>query len=367
MGRQLICAVLTNVPAPYRLPMWDALAATGLVELHVIYCAEAHIDPSMDGRQAIRYQSHFLSAPYVAENNRFSHADLGVWRLLSDIAPEVVVTTGFIWTYLFAFAWAKFHGVPHVAMTDGTPESESGLSWAHRVVRRLVFTGTKAFVGASDGSRRLYALYGVSPKRCFKAALCVRNESFEMPETERPYDLMYSGRFVAHKNPIFALDVAQAVAQRLGRRVRIRVLGQGPLEAELHGHARALEADVDVTFSGYLPQAELPRAYRSAKVFLFPTLLDPWGVVANEACAAGTVCVVSPHAGVAGELIVDDVSGQICPLTVSGWADRVSRLLRDPALWSRQSAEAKRMVQDFNFDSAAQGMLEALQCARTCL
>ena len=59
-------------------------------------------------------------------------------------------------------------------------------------------------------------------------------------------------------------------------------------------------------FHGFAAQRELPDLYRSAKVFLFPTLADVWGVVANEACAAGLPVIVSPHAGVAGELVRDD-------------------------------------------------------------
>ena len=32
------CVVVTNEPAPYRLPMWEELATRYNVELHVVYC-----------------------------------------------------------------------------------------------------------------------------------------------------------------------------------------------------------------------------------------------------------------------------------------------------------------------------------------
>lgn len=363
MSRKITCAVLTNVPVPYRLPMWDALARMGDVTLHVIYCAEAHIDPTQDGRQAQGYTSHFLTAPYQIGEGNFAHADWGVTRLLSRIQPDVVVTTGFIWTYLFGFLWTRLHRVPHVALTDGTAESEASLSWAHRLVRRVVFAGTKAFVGASEGSWQLYARYGVPRARFFKAVLCIHNERFAQPEGERPFDMLFSGRLIQVKNPLFAIDVAQAAARRLGRKVSLRILGKGAMEAEVRAHALAASDTVDVTFSGYLPQADLPQAYRSARLFLFPTRLDPWGVVANEACAAGAVCIVSPHAGAANELVLDGETGQVCELSVEHWADRAARLLADPALWRRQSLAAQKHVQDFNFDKAADGMRQALHRA----
>ena len=40
--------------------------------------------------------------------------------------------------------------------------------------------------------------------------------------------------------------------------------------------------------AGFARQEDLPRWYGASRVFLFPTQWDPWGVVANEACAAAT-------------------------------------------------------------------------------
>jgi putative transposase len=53
---------------------------------------------------------------------------------------------------------------------------------------------------------------------------------------------------------------------------------------------------------GYFSQNELPYYYALTRVFLFPTLLDPWGVVANEACAAGVPVITCSNAGAAGDL-----------------------------------------------------------------
>ena len=172
--RRIRCAVVTNVPAPYRLPMWDILAESGEVDLQVIYCAAAHIDPSQDGRSQ-RYPVHFLGGRYQAFDTRFTHADPGVWKVLSEIRPDVVITNGFIPTFVFAFAWAVAHRVPHVTMTDGTLESESTLTWKHRLIRRVVFAFTRSHLGACQGSVDLYRDYGIDPSRIHVSALCTKN------------------------------------------------------------------------------------------------------------------------------------------------------------------------------------------------
>lgn len=360
--RPIRCAVITNVPAPYRLPTWDLLAASGHVELHMVYCSGAHIDPSQDGRSS-RYQVHFLKGRYDIHDTRFSHADPGVWRLLNSIQPDVVVTSGFIPTFLFAFAWAVTHRVPHVTMTDGTLESERGLSWKHRLVRRFVFSLTKSFVGACQGSTDLYLSYGLSRERIHVAALCTDNSRFASVAVPRNQDLLFCGRFIASKNPLLAIRVANLAAQRLRRRLVLRFVGKGDMEPAMRQMAQEVSEWVDVSFAGYLSQAELPLEYAASRVFLFPTSFDCWGVVANEACAAGVPCVVTPHTGVVDELIQDGVTGFVCPLDEAMWVDRVVQLLTDDALWQSMSLAARREVERFTFAHAAQGLLTALQQA----
>jgi glycosyltransferase involved in cell wall biosynthesis len=295
-------------------------------------------------------------------DKRFYHADFSVWRVLNELKPDVVVTSGFIPTFLYAFAWAITHRVPHIPMTDGTDESERGLTWKHRLVRRLVFSMSSAFIGACEGSRRLYRSYKVQQDRIFLAPLCTDNQRFSASKEEKRFDFIFCSRFVEHKNPLFALEVAHAVAQQIGRKVSLRFVGQGVLEGEIRRRAEQLHATVDVSFAGYLSQELLPLEYARSRVFLFPTSFDPWGVVINEACAAGVPCVVSPHTGVAGELIRDGESGYVCRLdSPSEWSARCAELLTNSLRWTQMSDAARGAVGAYHFQAAANGVLDAVR------
>src|SRR5205823_6860940 len=46
---------------------------------------------------------------------------------------------------------------------------------------------------------------------------------------------------------------------------------------------------------GYTPRAELPALYRGARVFVFPSLFEGFGIPVVEAMACGVPCVVSAH------------------------------------------------------------------------
>lgn len=355
--------MVTNIPAPYRIPVYERLAADPACQLHLVYCSGSEPDRAWKLKGGA-FDQVYLKERFWTVKGRFIHFNPDVWGALRRIQPDVVVTTGYNPTHLLAFLYARLHGAAHVVMTDGTKESEAGYSWAHRLVRRVVFAGSAAFVGASQGAMALFAQYGVPVARTFKSHLCADNAAYEGTQhAAKRYDLLFSGRMVGIKNPFFVLEVARSLAARLQRRVSVAFLGSGDLQPELKARAQTLADELDVSFPGFIQQADLPSYYAAARVFLFPTAWDPWGVVANEACAAGVPVLVTPQAGVAGDLVVDGRNGWIMPLDVCAWTTRCEWLLTDPDLYARMSAQARELVQPFNFDAAAQGLKSAIVLA----
>ncbi len=80
--------------------------------------------------------------------------------------------------------------------------------------------------------------------------------------------------------------------------VLLHIAGRGPQEAALRLQAEQLGLSGHVRFLGFLPDADLPLAYRAADVNLVPTTaLEGFGLTAAEALAAGTPSMVTPVGG----------------------------------------------------------------------
>ncbi|WP_310461008.1 glycosyltransferase [Sphaerotilus sp.] len=357
------------MPAPYRVPVFAALASLTNADVHCIYLT--HKEPNRDWQLEATSDSvhvHYPPSRELQVGDKFIHFTAGLSALLAEIAPDVVVTTSYSQPYLTAFLHAWRRNIPHVVMTDGTDTSEQSLTWMHRQIRRAVFARSAAFVGPSLGSRRLYASYGIASGSIFQSHLCADMAHFQAVDqaaegTERPVDFIFSGRMHPVKNPGFAMDVAAGTAHRIGRRVSMVYLGKGPLWNDLQAQARAMSELVDVKFPGFLDQTALPRAYRQGKIFLFPSSWDPWGVVANEACAVGLPVLVTPMAGAAGEIVRDHENGRILPLDLRAWIDAATVLLSDEALWQRMSTRGRQLVADYTYDNAAHGLADAVTFA----
>lgn len=352
-------ALVTNTPPPYRVPVFQRLGNMADIAFQAIFCARREPNRHWD-LPPLDFDHVFLCERFITRHGRYIHNNPDVIPVLQRFAPDVVITDGFNPTHLYAFGYAWLKGMPHLAMTDGTDISEQNLSRLHKTVRRFVYARSSAFLPASAGGQRHYESYGIPAERCFTSCLCIDNKAFApRPDQERRFDFIFSGRIEEVKNPLFALRVAAAAARRLGRKVSILYAGSGSLQENLRAEASANAQWVDVTFHGFAAQRELPDLYRSARLFLFPTLWDPWGVVANEACAAGLPVLVSPAAGVCGDLVRDGENGFICALNVDVWADKAALLLSHQDIWEDFSRRSLHLVGEFTFDHAADGIAQA--------
>lgn len=141
------------------------------------------------------------------------------------------------------------------------------------------------------------------------------------------------------------------------------LVGDGPERARLLAQAAELgvSANNRLQVTGFVQPADLPAQYGQSKVLLFPSQLEPWGVVANEACAAGTVVITTPNTGCAAELVVHQQSGLVLPADAAQWAQMLDQLLRQPAHLTQLSQGAVLQVQPYNYQQAAAGIIDAIK------
>lgn len=354
--------ILTNIPTPYRLPVYDLISAESGIDLHVLYMAarERNRHWRLPRPQA---PSTVLPSREIRLGGRYVHIAWGVWRHLRRLRPDVLVTTGFNPPQLLAVLYCTVHGAAHVAQTDGTPESEERLTSLHRIVRRIVAHRTAAFVAASDAGLELLRRWGAPAARVYKSPLAVDNAAFAArANDEKDVDLLFSGQLSPVKNPLFALEVAARCAAVLRRPVVVAFVGDGPLRDAIADRVRALP-DVEVRIAGFQQQQDLPAWYGRSRVFLFPTTWDPWGLVLNEASAAGIPSIVSPFAGSGQELITDGIDGYVRPLDPDAWALAAADLLTSPEVARPMAEKARLVVSGYTFQRAAAGLVEALEVA----
>jgi glycosyltransferase involved in cell wall biosynthesis len=356
--------VVSNELPPHRLPFFRRLAQRPGLDLLAIFRTAGAL-PGDEQPASEQLSRNTPASHFVSLHGGHLHDDAAVLRTLRAFAPDVVVTDGFHAHQLCAFGHALVKNVPHVAMTDETYASAQSISSAQQAIRRFVYARSAAFVAASRGGFRLYESYGVPLSRCFRSCLCIDNASFapRFGAEEKRYDFIFSGHMEEVANPMFVLSVVSETARLLGRKVRLLLVGAGELENRVHQSVARRSEFVDADFVTCSSPEELPALYRSARIFLFPTLSDPWGMAVNEACAAGLPVILTPEAGAAGELVRDGENGFVCDLNVANWANLAALLLENEDTRRNFSARSLWLVEEYNYDNAVNGLLDACRYA----
>lgn len=348
---------LTQTTAPYRERMHE-LIAEKIPDYEVIFCAK--YEPDRLWKVEIgNYKHRFLTER--VDTVLHTHNNPEIWKILNQENPDVVIITAFKPTMLYAFVWCVLKRKKLIVYNDGTLISERNFSFIQKMSRRLIFSQAKAFVAPAEGGLDLYESYGIPRRKMFKSCLCIDNSRFTpKPTGEREYDIMFSGQIVERKMPMFFVEIATKLKQKLPD-LRVLIIGEGDMRKQM---LEELDKNgVNYHFAGYLDQQTLPVFYANAKLFLFPSLNDPWGVVANEACAAGTPVITCENAGVANDLIINGENGYVLPLDADSWTQHACDLLSNAEKLSLFSEKAVQKVQAYNHQQAADGILDSIALA----
>jgi glycosyltransferase involved in cell wall biosynthesis len=188
-------------------------------------------------------------------------------------------------------------------------------------------------------------------RRALRRADCVTCAS-EYLKRRVTADLGYAGEVPVIYNGVDTGRFFPA-RSRPGKTLRVLVVGKPSLRKGfqfLPGIADRLRPGTEILYTNiwardtFLPPHDrlrrvgpvahdrMPDLYRSADIFLFPTVREGFGRAALEAMASG-IPVVASECSALPELIVEGKGGFLCPVgDVEAFADRINRLSREPSL-----------------------------------
>ncbi len=158
--------------------------------------------------------------------------------------------------------------------------------------------------------------------------------------------VLFVGRLVREKGAGVLLESAVKIITYYPR-IKFVIAGTGPLLQGLRDRARQLGIDGKVVFTGFVDDQTRNSLYQVADVAAFPSLYEPFGIVALEAMVAG-VPVVASDTGGFSEILVHGVNGLKAYTNNSdSLANNVLTLLHSPELCREVADQARKDVSEF--------------------
>jgi glycosyltransferase involved in cell wall biosynthesis len=170
--------------------------------------------------------------------------------------------------------------------------------------------------------------------------------------------IFFAGRIVNEKGIQVLLNAAPKILANYPN-VKFVIAGRGPCLDELKGLTSYLGLDNKVYFTGYLNDVQITKMYKAIDIATFPSLYEPFGIVALEGMLAGAATVVSDTGGL-NEIISHGIDGMKSYAgNPNSLADSILECLFDEKLCERMSKKAhEKVVSEFNWDTISKKTMD---------
>jgi len=382
-GRRTTVAVVTPNPTPYRAPFFRRLAQFDDLDLRVFFLTKG--SPTRPWTvDCSGFEHEFLSEwsiPVGGKDRARYRVNTSIFRRLAETNPDACVVAGYNhFTTQAAIVNSIATRTPWCLMSESHINKKRGrlrvflkralLGPILRTMGAAMVTGTLA--------RRYMESMGVAPDRIFIVANTPDVTALrKAAERNRPQRqqlqgrlgvggkrvILFVGRLLEEKG-LRTLFEAYETARSRRSDLALVIVGDGPRRRDYEALAehRGLW---DVRFAGFRPQDELPEIYAAADLFVLPSLVEPWGVVVNEAMASGLPVVLSDQVGASADLVEQGGNGFVVPVGNSAaLAEKILDAFSNDARRREMGTRSLEIISGWDYEASAANFRAAIDKAR---
>jgi len=368
-------AVVTNILAPYRVPLFEAMARQ-VDDFTVFLMAkreenrEWEIGPVNFKTEVLKGFHHKPGSSEIS-----LHWNYDVVRALRAANPDVVMSGGFAPANIEAYLYCKLFGKAYVGWGEFTLRDIAPSSMLRRALRRWMTKGSSASIASSTEARDAFLHYGAAARSVLTALMPVEVERFHRDAlafraTQAYADLrqrfsqpilMSVGRLTDRKGFRDLLAIYELVAEERPE-ASLVLIGDGQDRPAYEAIVREKQLR-QVHFIGFVSRDVLPRYLSLADLFVFPTRSDTYGAVLAEAMAVGLPVASSIFAAATEDLVQEGINGyRIVPTLHAASAERILDILAlSPEERSAMGRAGYRIVKETDIGESAGAMVRFLR------
>ncbi len=391
--RAVRLAYVVSHPIQYQAPLLRMLAADPGIELVVFFCSDFSLRAYRDsGFGADVHWDVPLTAGYHS-------VVLPRWRDTTRPRTFAPIARGFfrhfargvggepfdaVWVHgyssvntLHAMLAARALGLPVLLRAEPWLQDRKRSGW-RLWIKRAFFTALRGFVSAvlPIGTRNAeyWDFYLGHRFPSFLMPYAVDNRRFASDTSAETEQLRESfGLETGRSVILFASklqerkhcdDLLQAYllligTLPLGERPHLLIVGDGEQMPLLRRSVEEAGAHL-VRFTGFRNQTELPGIFALSTVFVLPSVHEPWGLIVNEAMAAGLPVIVSDAVGCAVDLVQDGANGFSFPARDIPSLTTALRAVLVPGVAERMGECSRERIAQWGFAEDRNGLKAAL-------
>ncbi len=370
---------ITNIPNPYRIPLFNEMSRQfreSNMHLKLVFGAEGY------KRRMFQLDKSEIDFDFeILEDKAHSFSDdgektlflyRGLLKLLRRDKPDAIIVAGFSSATVQVFYHKLLTGTPFVIFSGSIDIKGRNYSFLRKMNRLLFIKSASAFVAYGNLAKEYLVNAGAPSSKVFVGRNTVDTSFFAektsalrqtVSSDDNKTHFTYVGYLVPRKNVQVLLEAIKIVS---GKRSDfcVDILGDGISRPDLEKFVDENNLKHVVKFHGFRQKEELPEFFAKSNGFLFQTGFDIWGLVLNEAMAAGLPCLASPNAGATFDLIKEGETGFVVDFSDREYAAQKIAWLIDHKKEALEMGKrgASFIREEVNLEKAAEGFKNAVEC-----
>jgi glycosyltransferase involved in cell wall biosynthesis len=290
---------LTNLPAPYRFPIWNRMAAE--TNLDVVFTLSEKNWRNWSPPSGVNWQFKFLRLRcFRLGEYEFIPRFYGAGRLLKNIDIAIVSSWEVpIYIHVALRAWRR--KMPLIMIYESHAYSQKYKNILITKIRSWIYNKADLVITFGGYSTSSVKAMGVANKKILSLFNPVdvswyHEYSISHKKSEdKGHKYLYVGQLIERKN---VKSLIQAFSQIRKEFDTLTIVGDGEELIHLKKLAEHNEISDFVKFPGHKNNMEIAQIYSQHHTLILPSVNEVWGLVVNEALASGMHVVVSDKCGV---------------------------------------------------------------------
>jgi 1,2-diacylglycerol 3-alpha-glucosyltransferase len=289
-------------------------------------------------------------------------------KTLKQVEPNILAISGYFNpSMLAALFWCRLRNKPAILFSETTESDFERVWWKEKIKSLIVKQFKSALVGGQPHKRYLIKL-GMPEQAIFVGYDIVGNDTFNPEKIKhlpkplsKPFFLTIN-RFIAKKNLPFLLSSYAEYYNQLRESAWDLVLcGDGELRQQIEQQITELNLESVVHLPGFLQQKQLLPYFAHAGCFIHASTTEQWGLVVNEAMAAGLPVLVSNRCGCYEDLVLEGVNGfGFDPENSQQLTDLMLTISSENIVRHKMGQAGLKHIQNFAPDRFANGLMQAV-------
>jgi glycosyltransferase involved in cell wall biosynthesis len=287
-----------------------------------------------------------------------------LFAALDEMKPDIIIGAPItFYAGALGLRWAKNNGKKFIMFDDAKPLVQFKRGFITRTVRNILTSLADGLWLPSADYSTEYPAINNKQTLFFYGYSTVDNGRFKL-DIERTFHhqtILCVARLVPIKN-IDGLLKAWQLVEKENKHYQLQIIGNGPEYDQLI----ALGGDLGlkrVEFLGTVNNTDIPVRYYQADALILPSLSETWGLVVNEAMAAGLPVLLSNKVNAAQSLLQDGVNGySFSPFDINSMADAILKFIRlDEQTKAAMAGRSLALINQMDYNNMGLQLLDALQ------